>query len=136
MSFRAFRLFTLIALTTPALVGCASIVEGTSQTVSVNTTPDGASCEIQRKGAALIEPRLTPFEVKLSKTKHDLTVICEKPGYERAELPVKSEVAAATFGNILIWRYIGWGVDSALGADNKYEPVLNIPLVAQAARRP
>lgn len=110
------------------LSACSSIVEGTSQTISVNTTPPGADCKIHRNGAVIAQASPTPAGVTIQKTKHNLNVICEKPGYQKTEYAVKSEVAGATLGNIILGGGIGWAIDSASGADNKYQDVLNIAL--------
>lgn len=37
--------------------------------------------------------------------------------------------AGATFGNIVLGGGIGWAIDSASGADNKYTSPVNITLV-------
>jgi hypothetical protein len=39
-----------------------------------------------------------------------------------------------TFGNIAIGGLIGWGIDSAVGADNKYDSPMNITLNPSAAQ--
>lgn len=105
-----------------AMLGaCSSIVEGTSQDISVNTDPQGARCEFKRQGESigLVDP--TPGEVTVDKTKHDIVVTCEKEGYQQASYLNKSDVAGATVGNAIAGGLIGWGIDSATGADNKYE---------------
>jgi len=38
-------------------------------------------------------------------------------------------MAAGTFGNIIAGGVIGWGVDSATGADNKYPESVMVQLV-------
>jgi hypothetical protein len=40
-----------------------------------------------------------------------------------------SGVAGSTFGNIVAGGLVGWGIDSASGADNKYESPVNISMV-------
>lgn len=124
------RLSGLMAAVTLSgiLSACSSIVEGTSQTISVNTTPPGADCKIHRNGAVIAQASPTPAGVTIQKTKHNLNVICEKPGYQKTEYAVKSDVAGATVGNIILGGGIGWAIDSASGADNKYQDVLNIAL--------
>jgi hypothetical protein len=41
----------------------------------------------------------------------------------------KSGNAKATLGNILLGGVVGWGIDSATGADNKYTSPVNITLI-------
>ena len=64
----------------------------------------------------------TPWAVKVEKTKLDILVCCEKEGYCTAEITVESDVAAMTFGNIILGGGIGVVIDSASGASNKYSP--------------
>ena len=53
------------------------------------------------------------------------------PGYQKATYHNKSGAAAATFGNIVLGGGIGWAVDSASGADNKYTSPVNITLAPE-----
>ncbi len=112
---------------------CSSIVEGTSQEIVVNTNPSGASCELVREGAPIGRVAQTPGTVLIKKTKHDMTINCTKDGYQVATYMNKSDVAGATFGNIILGGGIGWAIDSASGADNKYTSPVNITLVPSNA---
>jgi len=111
-----------------ALAGCSSIIEGTSQELIVNTTPEGANCELQRENQVIGRVNPTPGGITVKKTKHDITVVCTKKGYEKATFFNKSDVAGATVGNIILGGGIGWAIDSANGADNKYTTPMNIPM--------
>lgn len=111
------------------LGACSSIVEGTSQEIMVNTNPSGASCVLNRQGAEIARIPSTPAATTIKKTKHDITVVCAKAGFENASFFNKSDVAGATLGNIILGGGIGWIVDSASGADNKYTSPINITLV-------
>ncbi len=53
---------------------------------------------------------------------------CELAGYQKATYHNKSGVAAATFGNIVLSGGVGWAIDSASGADNKYTSPVNLTL--------
>ena len=107
--------------------GCSSIIEGRSQTLSFASNPPGASCTLTRNGA-VIGKLTTPAGLVVEKTKHDIHVICSKDGYEDSTAFLKSEVAGATFGNIILGGGIGWAIDSASGADNKYQEVTTVTL--------
>jgi hypothetical protein len=120
----------LLAAVLPC-AACSSIFEGRTQEIQVNTDPAGASCTLMRQNQTIGSVPSTPGSVLIEKTKDDITVRCEKPGYLRARLVNASDVAGATFGNILggmVGGPIGWGVDSATGADNKYDGTVNIRL--------
>ena len=111
-----------------AATGCSTIIEGKSQNIAINTTPPKASCELTRKEVELGKVDPTPGSITVEKTKDDLTIACKKKGYEETTFIDKSGSAGATFGNIAAGGFIGWGVDSATGADNKYDSPVNITL--------
>src|SRR5438876_1110592 len=86
------------------------------------------SLDLMRLAAPIGEIASTPGAVTIQKTKHDITIVCSKPGYVDATYMNHSGVAGATFANILggvITGGIAWGIDSASGADNKYEGQVN-----------
>lgn len=115
-----------------AVSGCAAIFDGTTQQISVNTTPAEARCKFTRNGGVIADIASTPSAVTIPKTKHDITIVCSKQGYEDATYINKSGVAGATFANILggvITGGVAWAVDSSTGADNKYDSQVNMSLV-------
>lgn len=114
-----------------ALGGCSTIVDGQSQTIGVNTSPTGARCELMREGAQIGVVDPTPGTVTIDKTKYDIIVNCSKEGYQDASFVNKSDVNAATFGNILIGGGIGWAIDSATGSDNKYQGTVSMTLAEE-----
>jgi len=120
----------------PVLGGCASIVEGTDQQVTVNTAPEGAKCALTRDGEVIGIANPTPQTLTLSKSKNDVTVVCEKEGYQEAVAVLDSEFEAMTLGNLLIGGVIGVGVDAATGALNEYDPVITVPMTPAAAATP
>ena len=71
----------------------------------------------------------TPGAATIKKTKYDITILCDKDGFEQASYMNKSGAAGSTFGNIVAGGVIGWGIDSASGADNKYDSPVNVTLV-------
>jgi hypothetical protein len=110
------------------LSGCSSIIEGRSQQIMVNTNPEGAMCRFERNGGNIGTLGPTPSSIYIEKTKHDITIVCSKPGYYDATYLNHSGAAGATFGNIVLGGFVGWGIDSATGADNKYDSPVNITL--------
>jgi hypothetical protein len=108
---------------------CSSILSGTTQEIAINTNPPAARCKLEREGTVIGEVSNTPSGVTVRKTKHDITIYCDKDGYQTATYKNKSGVEAATFGNIILGGGIGWAIDSAAGADNKYDSPVNITLV-------
>lgn len=109
------------------LTGCASIFEGTSQRISVRTEPSGARCTFWRNGGLVADIPSTPGTVIVQKTKVDLFVVCDKPGYASATYVNRSGLAVATYANVLTLG-LAWAVDSSRGADNKYEGEIELSL--------
>ena len=91
--------FVLSAL---AFAGCSSIIEGTSQEITVNTNPSGASCAFMREGQPIGTVHPTPGAVLVKKTKYDITIVCDRPGFDQATYLNHSGAAGATFGNIVL----------------------------------
>jgi hypothetical protein len=116
-----------------ASTGCVSVFEGTSQDISVNTNPPGAICSLEREGKSIGSVVNTPGTATVRKSKHDITIKCDKPGYETATYinhsGVSSTIAANVAVDLLLTAGISSIVDSANGADNKYEPVVNLSMV-------
>jgi len=101
------------------LAGCATIVSGTDQDISVDT-PGYASAECVLRSEGIGEYTVvTPATLKVSRSKHDIHVTCSKGCLRGAGL-IASNLEGTTAGNLLIGGIIGAGIDSASGALNKY----------------
>ena len=116
------------------LGSCSSIVKGTSQEIFVNTNPADASCTLVREGAEIGKVARTPGSVKVSKTKHDITITCDKDGYQTATFYNKSgwETGSGAAGialDVILTAGLSSAIDSATGADNKYASPVNITLL-------
>lgn len=115
------------------LSACSLILEGTSQQLTLATNPPAAACELTREGRVVGQVNPTPGGLMLKKSKHDIQVVCKKEGYQDSTAYLDSGVEGATFGNILAGGFVGWAVDSAAGADNKYPEVTTITLLPLGA---
>lgn len=109
--------------------GCATILSGKTQTITIASNPPGAICELTRQAQVVGKINPTPGAAMVTKTKYDITVLCKKDGYQDATAYLKSGTEGSTFGNILLGGVVGWGIDSASGADNKYPDVTTVSLV-------
>lgn len=109
------------------LSGCASIVSGTIQPISVDTPGcDGASCQLTNdKGTWYVK---TPASVAISRAYGNLTVVCSKEGFGSATTSVASTTKGMAFGNILVGGVIGAGVDMGTGAAYDYPTTISVPL--------
>jgi predicted small secreted protein len=119
---------TAAALAAITLSGCGTITQGTSQDIAITTSPPGGHCELDRHGEHIGTIYSAPGQVHVDKTKYDIDVTCTKPGYQMANLTLESGYGIGVFGNAIIGGAIGWGIDSATGADNKYPNSALVPL--------
>ncbi|MCQ4161729.1 hypothetical protein NON00_17580 [Roseomonas sp. GC11] len=108
---------------------CASITQGTTQSVTVITDPAGAQCSLQRGGQSVAVVSQTPQSVTLDKSRQDVAVLCKRDGYQDGATTLTSEFAGMTFGNILFGGLVGVAVDSASGAMNKYPAEVKLALI-------
>jgi PEGA domain len=119
------RLLLAAAIAAPCC-GCASVTRGTTENISISSTPAGATAEI----SGLDNPTtcVTPCVV-IAKRSADITVTINKEGYETQVIPLTKEIpgtgAAGFAGNVLLGGLVGMGVDAATGAamDHKPNPV-------------
>ncbi|PWR20566.1 hypothetical protein [Zavarzinia compransoris] len=113
--------------------GCAAIFEGVNQDITVNTNPPGASCVLERENGVIARVDSTPAIVTVRKSKHDIVVRCNKAGYHEATFINNSGTTAAVAANVAADVILTLGmssiIDSASGADNKYDSVVNISMV-------
>ena len=112
--------------------GCASIVKGTSQSVTVNTEPTGATCHLSRDGQQIAVVNPTPGTIQVGKGAGTIAVNCKKVGYQDSVGTLASSFQAMTFGNIIFGGIIGVAVDAASGAMHEYPPMITITMLPEA----
>jgi hypothetical protein len=110
------------------LSGCASIVGGTTQTISVNTNPPAATCQVNQGIRPVGSVSSTPGGFTVKKTRDDLQLICKKEGYQDSSHIITSDLEPWVFGNVVLGGIIGLGVDWATGAWNRYDEAVNMSL--------
>lgn len=118
-----------ILLSVLFLSGCASIVSGANQSLSVNSLNKGTkiaqvTCTLtNNKGTWFVT---TPGTVTVHRSFQDLNVKCEKDGLQPGMLTVKSSTKGMAFGNILFGGVIGAGVDAGTGAAYDYPSLITV----------
>ncbi|SLM49426.1 putative PEGA domain protein [Nitrospira japonica] len=112
------------------LAGCGSIIHGSRQTVSFDSTPAGAIVKLQN-GTSFT----TPHSEELRRAEEH-TVTIEKDGYEPARIAIKRDFngVATILGNIL-WLIPGVIVDVLVGGAWTLDPEhVNVQLVEQKTK--
>lgn len=97
-------------------VGCATIVGGTSQNVSINSNVKGADVIVNGETVGK-----SPYNgpIKRGKT---TTVTLQKEGYEPKTITLSTEIESIFWGNIIIGGFFGSTTDLATGGMYKYAP--------------
>lgn len=107
--------------------GCASIVKGTTQEISVNSDPDGADCVLTREGQPLGTVK-TPGQVKVSRDSRLIHVDCAKEGYANNREYMNARYETMSAGNIILGGIVGVAIDQATGASNRYDTYVLVRL--------
>lgn len=121
-------IIVLMTVLSVFITGCASIVNGQHQPISVRTTPvQGAMCALKNdKGTWYV--RSTPGSVVVHRSYKELNVACEKKGYQMATKKVKSVTKPMAFGNVVFGGVIGAGVDMANGSAYDYPTDIQVDM--------
>lgn len=89
------------------ITGCATIISGSSQTVRLNSVPDGASVSITNRSGVKIHSVSTPTTLSLNRGagyfKPEIyKVVFQKEGFQEKEILVTGQVNGWYFGNIIL----------------------------------
>jgi hypothetical protein len=119
--------------------GCASIVSGQNQSLSVTTRNNGADTSGAK--CSLVNDKGTwyatsPGSVMVRRSFNDLTVNCALDGSEPGILMVKSATKGMAFGNILFGGLIGAGVDMSTGAAYDYPEIIVVEMGKTGVQAP
>lgn len=115
-----------------SVTGCASIVEGTNQTITVNMQPETSQCIATRQGSQVGIVNASMRQLPVTKSRHDLWLRCAAEGYETSDIKVESSAS-------------GWGVaggialdlgitDYMTGALNKYPESVTVGLAKKEVK--
>nr|WP_314499763.1 hypothetical protein [uncultured Chryseobacterium sp.] len=102
---------------TLSLTSCATIFTGTKDSLSFNSTPQGA--KVIHKGIAKCT---TPCTVDIPRSLSKQMVSFEKEGFDKKEVKLVKNFNAVSLLNILFGGVIGVGIDAATGSLTKYSP--------------
>ena len=102
-----------------AQTGCATIVHGSEQTLSIDSSVRGA--EVVLDGEVI---GLTPLSRRMDRRSYDGVVVVRKEGYIQQTLNLKSELNLAFWGNVISFgaSFFGSTTDAVTGAMYEYAP--------------
>jgi hypothetical protein len=134
------RIVVVAAISALSLQGCASIVDGSTQSLSLETKTQagdqitGANCKMTNdKGTWFVA---TPGSVSVHRSLDDLTILCTKDNFQPASIVTKSSTKGMAFGNILFGGIIGAGVDASTGAAYDYPSLIPVFMTPAASMPP
>jgi hypothetical protein len=131
---KIWRAAALLA-STLSLFGCASITSGTTQSVSVQTTPmTGAECQlVNEKGSWTIAA--SPGSTTITRAYGDLVVSCTAKDGSKGSTSVQSTTVGSAFGNIIAGGIIGAAVDMSSGAAYQYPSTISVTMAGDIAAK-
>jgi hypothetical protein len=121
------RSFFVVASLGLGLTGCASITQGTAQTLIFNLEPKDINCMVTRDGDGQIGTlTMSNSSILVGKDKDDIVVACKAPGHKPKTIRLTSSASAA---GVVGGAFIDLGItDLITGAMWKYPESTNIAL--------
>jgi hypothetical protein len=113
------------------LTGCATVIKGTTQSLSVVATHNGAEvrgarCELSNsKGVWYVT---TPGAAPIHRGYGELDVVCKLAGFPDGIAHARSSTTGSVYGNILLGGAIGATVDIANGAAYDYPSRISVAM--------
>ena len=106
----------IAALFIVSLVGCSTVMNGTSQMVSINA--DVSEADVMVNGVSVGK---TPFSGKIKRS-NKTEIKVSKTGYETVVITPETKLPVAFWGNIIIGGVLGSTTDGVSGAVYEYKP--------------
>ena len=108
--------------------GCATIMSGTTQVVTIDSDPQGATVTVGKvkvkNGKSVMvngkEIGITPIDVEVSRKRGMVQV--SKEGYKSVDVPLKTTMNPWVWGDILLTSPLSTSIDTTTGASNQYNP--------------
>lgn len=127
MNIKKIAFIFLASIALVSTFGCASITQGTSQTIAFNLEPPETRCDLSRDGEGQIgSVSVKNNTLSTGKDKDDIIAKCNAPGHKQKIVRVKSSTqAAGVVGGI----FLDLGItDMITGAMWKYPDDVTVAL--------
>lgn len=110
------------------LPACASITQGTTQSVAVDTTPSrSAVCQLSNENGTWTIAR-TPGSTIINKGSGPLNAVCRTEDGWNGSNSTVSYTGGAVWGNVLFGGILGAAIDMSSGAAYNYPGEILVPL--------
>ena len=97
-------------------IGCATIMNGTTQSMGISSTPPGAKVSINNS-----EKGVTPLVTNLSR-KDNHTILIQLAGYEKYSATFTRRTSGWVWGDLVFGGLIGLAIDAISGGMYKLTP--------------
>ena len=101
-----------------ALSGCASLLQGTHEKLTIRTSPAGALCNVYRQDEGLMKVIVTPGAAYVRRDSAPVTIVCKKDGFQESkiELTPNRDILGGAGGTAQPFANIGFPLDAANSA--------------------
>lgn len=107
----------LIAVSALALTGCSTLMDGTSQGITLTSNAPGAACSITQNGVEIVPATPVPATHEIGRRGGNLIVSCAAPGYQPETVAlVTGKNPLAVTGVLLTGMLINTGTDAVSSA--------------------
>lgn len=111
------RRLLIASLAIGSLFGCATIIRGPTQTITINSNVSGAIAFINGESIGPL-----PVVYRATKRREGLTLQVEAPGHIPIQRKISSKLDVIFFGNFILGGFIGSTTDLVSGAMWEYSP--------------
>lgn len=122
----------LFASTAGLISGCATVTTGSTQSITISTIPEGATCLMVREDETIGAINGTPGTVTVDKDKDPISIECTLAGHMETIESIESNFQGATLGNVILGGVIGIAIDAGSGAMNKYPTSVELVLIPES----
>lgn len=105
------------------LAGCAGANRNAAQEIAVATVPPGADCRLEQQGVPVGRIKATPGNATADRSKAELVIVCNKPGYYQAIYRNTLPVGDGGLGDTMSDTLAGWGMGPGSGEVQFSSPV-------------
>ena len=105
--------------------GCASITNGTSQSININSDPGEADCTL--RATAGNSRRSAPAPVKVKRESKTIQVVC-RGRFRDGETTMDTRFETATLGDLILGGVVGLAVDAASGTCPRFDEFVMVHL--------
>ena len=114
--------FLVVPALALALSGCATVVDGAYQDITLTSNAEGATCSIVQNGVEVVPASPVPSTHTIAKNAGNLNVSCAADGYEPATVALMAgKHPMAVTGIALTGALINVGTDALTSSWHEYQ---------------